>query len=631
MNKWQSLVGWTLAVGATAGPLTQATANQANIPQITSQSTASSPVAAVVNAPANTAIAQLPERIREALIAANLPADSVSIVVQPLGKSASQPTNAAMAKPLIDYQGNIPRTPASTQKLIPTFIALDSLGKDFRWRTELWLDGLVVNGTLYGDVIIKGSGDPKLEDDQIAALIGNLRYHGIRQLAGNVIVDNSVFRDVSFDINAFDGKGLRPYNAMPNGMLVNFGTLHVALVPNTQVQQTLTPSLIMAVPAAVKAKLEQQATDKHEAALLAAINQSTALLSANNSAANTNANANANVSASAALPNTANSEVEAASEVNNTQTTNLAINQPFNQYVVKLTPQLGDFNAPTTITATHDSCRGVTEEKLVRVTRDALNFLRVPSANCGTNQQYWLTYPDGDSLALKTVTAHIREQFPDFAGQVILKNTSQVQPSDSVPLAQLGQQLMPPRLLAVHQSAPLGEQITDINHHSNNVMTEQVALSLPVYAAKQAYSTYPATFGFMQQWWQQHIPNHTAPTMTRASGLCRDCRVTPDGLMALLATAYHSPNFDVYRTSLPIAGISGTMKHLKDRDPTNAAIGRGWIKTGTLDNVASMAGYIHAKSGQWYAVVAMVNAPNTMYNVHAKTVLDNTLAWTAEQ
>ena len=119
--------------------------------------------------------------------------------------------------------------------------------------------------------------------------------------------------------------------------------------------------------------------------------------------------------------------------------------------------------------------------------------------------------------------------------------------------------------------------------------------------------------------------------MTRASGLCRDCRVTPDGLMALLATAYHSPNFDVYRTSLPIAGISGTMKHLKDRDPTNAAIGRGWIKTGTLDNVASMAGYIHAKSGQWYAVVAMVNAPNTMYNVHAKTVLDNTLAWTAEQ
>lgn len=596
MKNWQTMVLGMVALSMMGGSL------NANASQ-----TAAS-VASTLGTGQNPAITHLPERIRNALLAANLPSDSVSIVVQPLGK----PNDATLAKPVIDYQSQTPRTPASTQKLIPTYVALDSLGKDFRWRTELWLQGFVVNGVLYGDVIVKGGGDPKLEDDQVAALIGNLRYQGIAKLAGNVIVDNSVFRNVSFDINGFDGQGMRPYNAMPNGMLVNFGTLHIALVPNTRQQQALTqPSIMTAVPAAVKARLEQQAIDAHDAQLLAAIRQQATSTSGQSAA-------------SRVLPTLSSSDPQGAAS------TVKAGSQPFSQYVVQLTPTLSDFKAPTVTPATHDSCRGVTEDKLIQVTREALNFLRVPSANCGSEQQYWVTYPDGDSLAVKTVAGKIRAQFPDFGGQILLSNGQMAMPA-SVPLSQLGRTVMPPRLVAVHQSAPLAEQISDINHHSNNVMTEQVALSLPVYAAKQSHSTYPAAFGFIQSWWQQHLPNHTPPVMTRASGLCRDCLVTPDSLASLLVNAYHSPNFNIYRASLPIAGISGTMKHLKDRDPTNPAIGRGWIKTGTLDNVASMAGYIQAKSGQWYAVVAMINAPNTMYNLHAKAVLDNTLAWTAEQ
>ncbi len=133
----------------------------------------------------------------------------------------------------------------------------------------------------------------------------------------------------------------------------------------------------------------------------------------------------------------------------------------------------------------------------------------------------------------------------------------------------------------------------------------------------------------MQRWWQQHLPNDTAPVMSRASGLCRDCQITPSSMLALLTLAYQSPNFAVFRESMGVAGESGTIKALKWRQPNNPAIGHAWIKTGTLDNVTAMAGYVQGQSGKWYAVVGLINADNAKNNDKAKAVLDEMLAWTA--
>lgn len=545
----------------------------------------------------------LPSNITQKIAAAKLPVDSVSILVQPL-TTTSQPKPEA----LIRYQADIPRTPASTQKLIPTFIALDSLGKDFSWQTQLWLDGVIMGDTFFGDVIIKGGGDPKLADDEIASLLGHLSLQGIRQIAGNIVIDNHIFRQVNYNPNAFDGKGLRPYNAMPNGLLVNFGTLTVTLLPNDKVTQSTTQdSLLMAVPSAIAAQIARQQASKQEADMI------TALTSPVVPASTTTASTGAHTTSAGTISQKISDESTSA----------------FSQFLVKLTPTLASFDVPTMLTASQQACRGMTEEKLVNLTADALRFLTIPSANCGHQQSYWLTYPDGDKLINKTVTAHIRKQFPNFSGQVIVGQSDNYQTTS--PLGRVWQKLVMPRLVAIHHSAPLADQINDINHYSNNVMTEQVALSLPVYAQNKPYSDYPATFDYIQQWWHNHLPNHTPPIMTRASGLCRDCRITPSSLMAVLDMAYHSRDFATYQASLPIAGISGTMKHLKERQPDNPAIGRAWIKTGTLDNVASMAGYVQAKSGRWYAVVAMINAPSIMYNTQAKAVLDETLAWTALQ
>ena len=512
----------------------------------------------------------LPEAIMAKLSAANIPADSLSMVVQPLDAApAAQSANAPSANDtLISYHPNTPRTPASTQKLIPTYIALDTLGKDFVWQTKLYQHGVVWRGTLYGDIIVAGSGAPKLENTQLSALLSMIKSQGIERVDGNLIIDNRQFRDVKFDVNAFDGKGLRPYNAQPNALLTDFGTLKVTLEP-------------IVTTAATTAK-----------------------------------------------------STNTASQPTASQT---------QDYQVSVSPLLADFSYPSTLSSSQQPCNTSQDDWIANLSPTQLSFNTLPSIHCGKQERY-LTFPDGDALIKKQISADWQKILPNFQGDIRFADDERLlslqKPlSTALPWYVRGylnwvKAPQTPRLIGYMASNPLSEQIKDINHHSNNVMTEQIALSLPLYASpklagQQQVSDYPKTFALMQRWWQQHLPNDTAPVMSRASGLCRDCQITPSSMLALLTLAYQSPNFAVFRESMGVAGESGTIKALKWRQPNNPAIGHAWIKTGTLDNVTAMAGYVQGQSGKWYAVVGLINADNAKNNDKAKAVLDEMLAWTA--
>ena len=76
-----------------------------------------------------------------------------------------------------------------------------------------------------------------------------------------------------------------------------------------------------------------------------------------------------------------------------------------------------------------------------------------------------------------------------------------------------------------------------------------------------------------------------------------------------------------FMASLPIVAIDGTMrKRLKGND----AAGHGHIKTGTLDGVKTMAGYVQDKNGRQFIVVVFVNHPNAAL---AQTAEDALIAW----
>jgi D-alanyl-D-alanine carboxypeptidase/D-alanyl-D-alanine-endopeptidase (penicillin-binding protein 4) len=156
------------------------------------------------------------------------------------------------------------------------------------------------------------------------------------------------------------------------------------------------------------------------------------------------------------------------------------------------------------------------------------------------------------------------------------------------------------------QSNALSEQIRDINKFSNNVMARQLLLTM---AAERGSVPATATAGgaLVQSWLSANgIP---APEMVleNGSGLSRNERISAATLARVLQRAWQSPTMPEYVASLPIAGIDGTMKK---RVQTLGVLGNAHIKTGSLAEVMSMAGYITARSGRHLLVVCMVNHAN---------------------
>ena len=156
---------------------------------------------------------RLPAEVLQALRSAGVPEASVSAVVQEV--SASRPTLAVNASRAMN--------PASVMKLVTTYAALEMLGPAYKWRTEAYLDG--------ADLVLKGYGDPKLDYEAFWTLLRHLRGKGLRELRGDLVLDRSYFALPQGDPGGFDGEVLRPYNVLPDALLVNFKSLRFNFVP----------------------------------------------------------------------------------------------------------------------------------------------------------------------------------------------------------------------------------------------------------------------------------------------------------------------------------------------------------------------------------------------------------------
>ena len=159
------------------------------------------------------------------------------------------------------------------------------------------------------------------------------------------------------------------------------------------------------------------------------------------------------------------------------------------------------------------------------------------------------------------------------------------------------------RELLTWESPTLAQIIRDINKHSNNVMARQLLLSL---AKSAAGSPVTAEAGAAQAkvWLDSIGVNSQNVVIENGAGLSRQERLSAEALSTLLNHAWRSPYMPEFIASLPIVGVDGTMV----RTLKNSAVKtRAHIKTGSLNDVASIAGYVKAKSGRWISVVCMIN------------------------
>lgn len=88
--------------------------------------------------------------------------------------------------------------PASTTKILTSLMALEKLGKNFKFITTLNSDGVIKNNTLNGDLYFLFKGDPTFKSSNIDSLFSQLKEKEIKQIKGNIIVDNSYFDNILY-------------------------------------------------------------------------------------------------------------------------------------------------------------------------------------------------------------------------------------------------------------------------------------------------------------------------------------------------------------------------------------------------------------------------------------------------
>jgi D-alanyl-D-alanine carboxypeptidase/D-alanyl-D-alanine-endopeptidase (penicillin-binding protein 4) len=445
---------------------------------------------------------RLPPAVVQALAAAHIPASAVAVVVQ----EAGSPT------PRLRLNAGEARNPASLMKLVTTFAALELLGPAYTWKTTAWSAAPLENGVLAGDLVLRGSADPKLTFEQFWLLLRQLRARGIREIAGDLVLDRNLIAAADHDPAAFDEKPLRPYNVGPDALLLNFKTVRLSLMPDPATRTVLA----MAEP-----------------------------------------------------------------EPANLDITNLL--------------RLGDNGCG-------DWKEGLRADLSQHASRWRLVLTGSYPASCG--ERHW-------HLGLLPHPEYLRGVFGQL-WQELGGRWSGGARDGAVPAGA--------RQLASIESPALAEQVRDINKFSNNVMARQLFLTLGAESGRQPARSEDAD-AVVRAWLAGHELRFPELVLDNGSGLSRRERISAGSLARLLLAAWQSPVMPEFVASLPLAAVDGTMKK---RLNGNGVAGQAHIKTGTLEGVKAIAGYVLDRKGRQQVVVFLVNHANAQ---GAQAAQDALLAW----
>jgi len=387
--------------------------------------------------------------------------------------------------------------PASTMKLLTTFAALDLLGPAYTWQTQAFINGSLENGVLKGDLYLQGSGDPKLTYDHFARWLREMRQRGLREIRGDLVLDRHAFALTSSDAGQFDQEIMRPYNVLPDALLLNFNAISVQLLPHAG----QAPSLAIEPPLSNLEIVNQLRSDDHAAC--------------------------------------------------------------------------GDWR------------EGLRAEVFTSDAVDRLVLSGTYPLACG-EQRWNIALADHSRFVLGV----FRSLWAELGGNIEDNVREGSVPPDA-------------RLFAVSPSPTLGEIVRDMNKYSNNVMARQLFLTLGLEAGHRPARPEDGAAA-IQAWLTSRGMKMPELVLENGAGLSRQERISAASLGRLLQAAWRSAVMPEFMASLPIAGSDGTMKK---RVQGQGVVGQAHIKTGTLDGVKSMAGYVLDHRGRRWVVVCLVNHP----------------------
>jgi D-alanyl-D-alanine carboxypeptidase/D-alanyl-D-alanine-endopeptidase (penicillin-binding protein 4) len=447
-----------------------------------------------------------PASVSQVIAAERLPPSAVSFVI----------VDPDSGRVVLAQNPDTPRSPASTVKTVTTFAALDSLGPAYTWHTRAWIRGLLDGGTLDGDLILQGGGDPYMTLERWWSFAHALRARGLKTIHGDIVIDNTAFSLPPEDAGAFDGRPNRAYNVIPDALMVNFQSIDFRVVPDAASGQVD----IVATPAPPNLAIENHVRF--------------------------------------AAGRCGGAAARMDFEVASAQWDRVVFNGALSAHCA--------------------------EREFARV------LLRPTSYAFGTFVELW------------------RELGGEFSGRLRVEAA----PADA-------------REFLNFDSLSLGEIVRLTNKFSNNLMARHLLLTVG-----EEHLGGPATLekgaAAIADWARERGLDLQGVDIDNGSGLSRSTHISVLQMAKVLSAAYHSRYAPEFLAALPLAGVDGTLRSRMKATPA----GNVRLKTGHLDGVSGVAGFVTTAGGKTYVLVSLVNHPRADIGagepVHAALVtwiLDN--------
>lgn len=152
------------------------------------------------------------------------------VQIKDLGMYASTGEGEGL-KVLIDINGQQTMIPASITKIATASAVLANFPPGHKFKTQLWTTGDIKNGILKGNLYLKGGGDPSFVSENMWFLVNAFLRTDIKRIEGDIVVDDSLFDKMRYDISRQKERVDRAYDAPVGAMSFNWNSVNIFVRP----------------------------------------------------------------------------------------------------------------------------------------------------------------------------------------------------------------------------------------------------------------------------------------------------------------------------------------------------------------------------------------------------------------
>ena len=470
-------------------------------------------------------------------------------------------------------------TPASTTKLFPSFSAFFTMGSDYMIPTQVLSDGMIENGVLKGDIYLKGFGDALLDEQDITALVLQLKQKGITSINGGIYADASYFDNITQrHIYSGDNEVVEPL-APITALGIHKNEFIVDMVHGQT--QIIPASDAVFVNRSISAISKTNITQPKKSSTNKIVSKKTTIKTKNGKKK---------------VIKVEKSNSKKSAKKTEKKSSKKTVKKPLKKSSKKRSHAWWKIGS-----SFQDLQRNGDAPKAPK--RKKKSKAPISRISIQHNQQGLITV---NASGKGTSSATYTMKYPDIYAAGVLSSKLRLA-GIHVQNGLLGRKSSPSNAIMITEfKRPLAYMISLVNKNSDNFLAEHVYKMVGAYAGGHINTGKVATETVKNALSQCGIPVDGL-CINDGSGLCRKNLFSAYVQTMLLEKAINMKFGEAFKQTLSIAGVDGT---LRKRMVGTYAENNLCAKTGTLRNTSALSGYASTKDGDQVVFSIINNGPN---------------------